>query len=86
MSSDQLHELCLQPILLQVRAAKQAVAAGALSSKNVVQPGKRLPSRGTTSLEDDQDEEEDDEPAGTPCTAAPADVATTGCDLCRLSL
>ena len=50
--------------LLQVRAAKQAVAAGALSSKNVMQPGKRLPSRGTTSLEDEQQEEEDDEPAG----------------------
>ena len=57
--------------LLQVRAAKQAVAAGALSSKNVVQPGKRLPSRGTTSLEDDQQEEEDDEPAGTCLALAP---------------
>ena len=52
------------PMLLQVRAAKQAVAAGSLSGKNVVQPGKRLPGRGTMSLEDDQQEEEEDEPAG----------------------
>ena len=60
---------------MQVRAAKQAVAAGALSSKNVIQPGKRLPSRGTTSLEDDQPEEEDDEPAGTSLTSVPRKAA-----------
>ena len=40
------------------------MAAGALSSKNVVQPRKREHPRGTTAVEDD-DEEEDDEPEGT---------------------
>ena len=47
---------------VQVRAAKQAVAAGSLSSKNVVRPGKR-PLKRLPSDEADE-EEEDDEPGG----------------------
>ena len=53
---------CTHFCAAQVRAAKQAVAAGSLSSKNILRPGKRQPKRVLTGEEGEEDD--DDEPGG----------------------